>query len=436
MPSAYLVIVSYLAIVCSAFSVNAQGLTDVLTYHYDNSRTGWNDRETKLTPDKVKDGTFGLLFNVADLDEQIDAQPLILSNFPVNGHPKNVIIIATEYNTLYAIDGDTGAKIASRSLGVPIPKEAICGNASDHLGINSTPVINSQRDTLYVIAAVWSGSLNSLVYVLHAIDLTSIGDQQRPFADKVPPVTVTASAQLTDESTYQFQAQYSRQRPALLLLSHDRVPALLHDRVYAGFGTMCDMPAGASRGWLLGWDALAQSLAPLEPELTDRRPPPTVMGSGRLGAIWMSGYGPAADGDGDIFLATGNSIVNQFDPTPAVPPGPKTYLSDSVIRVSPDLKVLDYFIPSDPVNGQNVMDMHDRDLGSGGVLLLPDDDATRPLGLNWLSRLARRGKCISWTGLRLASLTPLASITCLTFRISESVFVALHISRARTALQE
>lgn len=366
---AYLAIVSSLAIICSSFAVTSEELKvpDILTYHYDNWRTGWNDKETGLTPGKVKDGTFGLLYNVANLDEQIDAQPLILSNFLVNGQSKNVMLIATEYNTLYAIDADTGAKIASRSLGAPVPKFALCGNGSDHLGINSTPVINNQRDTLYVIAAVWSGSLSSLDYVLHAVDLTSIGDQQHPFADKTQPVTVTASAKLTDGSIYQFQAQYSRQRSALLLS---------HDRVYAGFATMCDSHAEASRGWLLGWDA--KSLAPLEPELTDRRPTPDL--GGRLGAIWMSGYGPAVDENGDIFLATGNSIVNPFETSP-VPPSPTTYLSDSVIRFSPDLKVLDWFIPSDPVNGQNVMDMHDRDLGSGGVLLLPDDDATRPLGM-------------------------------------------------------
>ena len=139
MRSAYLLIVSYLAIICFPLSVAAeeQGLTNVLTYHYDNWRTGWNDKETTLTPDKVKDGTFGLLYSVADFDEQIDAQPLILSNFLVNGQPKNVIIIATEYNTLYAIDADTGAKIASRSLGRRCQKTLSAGMRLTILG--STP---------------------------------------------------------------------------------------------------------------------------------------------------------------------------------------------------------------------------------------------------------------------------------------------------------
>lgn len=363
-------VISSLIVIFPLLSVAAdeQKLTDVLTYHYDNSRTGWNNKETALTPAKVKGGTFGLLYNVADFDEQLDAQPLVLSNFLVNGARKNIIIVASEFDTLYALDSDTGAKLASRSFGAPVPKSAFCGNGSDHLGINSTPVINDARDTLYLIAAEWSGT--SFDYVLHAVDLTTVGDPQHPFADKVSPVKISASAQLTDGSTYHLQAEYSRQRPALLLS---------HSRVYAGFGSMCDQHADISRGWLLGWDA--RSLTPLEPKLTDLRPVSKV-GSGRLGAVWMSGFGPAADVDGDIFIATGNSNLPVPNETlPPVPVGPNTYLSDSVVRVTSDLNVSDWFTPSDPANGQHNMDQHDRDLGSGGVMLLPDDEATRALTL-------------------------------------------------------
>ena len=83
--------------------------------------------------------------------------------------------------------------------------------------------------------------------------------------------------------------------------------------------------------------------------------------------------------------------MNPFESSP-VPPGPTTYLSDSVIRFSPELKVLDWFTPSDSVNGQTEMDMHDRDLGSGGVMLLPDDDATRPLGIKLAVAAGKTGQ--------------------------------------------
>ena len=363
-------IISYLTcvLVQSSVAASEQKAADVLTYHYDNSRTGWNSNETTLTPANVKGGSFGILYNVADLDEQVDAQPLVLSNFLINGQPKNIIILATEYNTLYALDADTGKKIAIRSLGPPVPKGSFCGNGSDHLGVNSTPVINDARDTLYLIAAVWSGS--TVDYVLHAVDLTTIGDPQHPFVDKVAPVRISASAKLTDGSVYNFQPEHARQRSAILLT---------HDRVYAGFATMCDWHPESSRGWLLGWDA--RSLAPVQPELTDLRPVSKV-GSGRLGAIWMSGYGPAADADGNIFVVTGNSNLPLPNETlPPVPSGPDTYLSDSVVRLSPDLKIFDWFTPSDRANGQHIMDQKDRDLGSGGVMLFPDDNVTRALPL-------------------------------------------------------
>ena len=349
-----------------AASAEEQKSVDVLTYHYDDLRTGWNSEEKVLTPAVLKSGSFGLLFKSDIFDEQVDAQPLILSNFVIKGERKNIVIVVTEYNTIYALDADSGLLIAARSIAPAVPATEVCGNGSDHLGINSTPVINEARDTLYLVAAEWSG--NSFAYVLHAVDLTTIGDPKAPFADKVSPVKVAASASLSDGSTYAFQANHARQRAALLLSG---------GRVYAGFSTFCDQNADVSRGWLLAWDA--PSLAPLTPELIDRRPLSKV-GSGRLGAIWMSGYGPAADKTGNIFVATGNS--NLPLPNEALPPvtaGPATYLSDSVVKLNSDLQVSDWFTPSDPTYGQRKMDQHDNDLGSGGVMLFPEDEATKTL---------------------------------------------------------
>ncbi len=343
-----------------------QQSTDILTFHYNDLRTGWNSEETALTPIALKSGSFGLLFKSDIFDEQIDAQPLILSNFPVKGERKNVVIVVTEYNSIYALDADNGSVIATRSIAPAVPSTEVCGNASDHLGINSTPVIDEARDTLYLVAAEWSG--NSFDYALHAIDLATIGDPKVPFADKVSPVKVAASASLSDGSTYPFQANHARQRAALLLSG---------GHVYAGFSTFCDQNADVSRGWLLGWDAL--SLASLTPELTDRRPLSKV-GSGRMGAIWMSGYGPAADNAGNIFVATGNSNLPLPNETfPPMTVGPPTYLSDSVVKLSSDLQVSDWFTPSDLAYGQRKMDQHDNDLGSGGVMLFPEDEATKSL---------------------------------------------------------
>lgn len=336
--------------------------TDVLTHHYNNLRTGWNDTETSLTTQTLKDGSFGLLYDIDDFDEQIDAQPLIVSGLSVGGQRKEIVFVATENNSLYAIDAATGAKVASRSFGAPAPSSAICGNGSDHLGINSTPVINESRDILYLIAAVWTGS--DFDYVLFAVDLTRLDDPDptKRLPDKHTPVKVAATATLSDGSAYAFQSQHARQRSALLLSK---------DRVYAGFASMCDWQPDVSRGWLLGWDA--RTLAPIGAELTDHRPASAVK-SGRLGSIWMSGYGPAADADGDILVVTGNSVLppKKGDTLPQPPVSPNSYLSDSVVRVSDNLEVRDWFTPSDPTFGQTEMDQHDKDLGAGGIVLIPE----------------------------------------------------------------
>jgi hypothetical protein len=347
--------------------VSAQS-RDVLTYHYDNYRTGWNNSEPSLTPRTFKDSSFGLLYDKDYFDEQIDAQPLIVSGLPIGGQTKEVVFIATENNSLYAVDAATGAKIASRSFGAPAPSSALCGNGSDHLGINSTPVINEARDILYLIAAVWGGS--DFDYVLFAVDLRKLDDPDptKRLPDKYTPVKVAATATLSDGSAYAFQSQHARQRSALLLSK---------DRVYAGFASMCDWQPEVSRGWLLGWDA--HTLVPIGVELTDHRPTSAVQ-SGRLGSIWMSGYGPAAEADGDIFVVTGNSkLPKQGETLPQPPVGPNSYLSDSVVRLSDDLQVRDWFTPSDPHFGQTEMDKHDNDLGSGGVVLLPDGDGAAAL---------------------------------------------------------
>ena len=128
------------------------------------------------------------------------------------------------------------------------------------------------------------------VFALNLNDLT----------DKIAPVTVAASHTLSDGTTYNFNAQFQRQRAALLESS---------GIIYAGFASFCDFAADQSRGWLLGWQA--STLAPLAANrLTDTLP----TGSFFLSAIWMSGYGiAAAPNSGNLFFSTGNSGPGTYD---------------------------------------------------------------------------------------------------------------------------
>src|SRR5215467_14740687 len=88
-------------------AVNASTPQAVITYHNDNLRTGWNSNEQTLTPTNVK-STFALLHTVS-LDEQVDAQPLVVPNQSITAgaHPGTyeVVYVATENNSIYAMDG-------------------------------------------------------------------------------------------------------------------------------------------------------------------------------------------------------------------------------------------------------------------------------------------------------------------------------------------
>src|ERR1700689_3537135 len=83
---------------------------DVTTYHNDLSRTGQNLKETILTTSDVNSTGFGLLFTMG-VDSTVDAQPLYVSALTISGASHNVIYTATENDSVYAFDADTGAQL-------------------------------------------------------------------------------------------------------------------------------------------------------------------------------------------------------------------------------------------------------------------------------------------------------------------------------------
>src|SRR5271155_5676608 len=307
----------------SASALLASAQTSGTTYHYDNYRTGWNQSESVLTPANVASSAFGHLETVT-LDDQVDAQPLVVPGVMITAGSfkglHDVVYVATEGNTIYAIDTHTRTVLLSPNFGKPVSYPLGCGNNGPNVGINSTPVIDPESKTLYVI--IYTQDQSGPAYRLHALDLGSL-------ADKVTPQVISASHELNNGTTFHFNATYQRQRPALLLANGS---------IYAGFGSFCDSGANISRGWLLGWTA--GSLAPFPSNhLLDRQA--TAPNSFFLSAIWMSGYGPAADDAGNILFVTGNS-----DPSGTTYDG-ITDIQESVVKVSPTLTtVLDLFTPT------------------------------------------------------------------------------------------
>src|SRR6266567_2608418 len=84
---------------------NNDGNDPVLTYKYDNQHTGANTNEVLLNPNNVNKKSFAQLKSYP-VDAQIYAQPLYMPNVAVKGTTKNLVIVATENNSVYAFDAD------------------------------------------------------------------------------------------------------------------------------------------------------------------------------------------------------------------------------------------------------------------------------------------------------------------------------------------
>src|SRR5207245_9422417 len=162
-------------LLCILGTLIAAAQTNISTYHYDNARSGQNTKETILTPLNVNSTKFGKKFSVS-VDGQIYAQPLYMSNLTISGGTHNVVFVATEHDSLYAMDADTGIVYWHVSLlpaggSTVSSSELSCGHITPQVGITGTPVIDSSTHTIYVLTKAKVNS--TYVQYLHALDVIS-----------------------------------------------------------------------------------------------------------------------------------------------------------------------------------------------------------------------------------------------------------------------
>jgi hypothetical protein len=324
--------------------------TDVLTYHNDIARTGQNLTETTLTTANVNSTTFGKL-GFYSTDGLVDAEPLYVSKVAVpNNGTHNVLIIATEHDSLYAFDADSGATIwhiSTLKTGETTSDDRGCSQITPEIGVTSTPVIDRTQGpngVIYVVAMSKDGSGN-YHQRLHALDL-ALGTEL--FGGPVDvQATYPGTGDNSNGTNVVFDAGQYAERAALLLLN---------GVIYTGWTSHCDIRPYT--GWIMGYSesTLAQTSVL------------NVTPNGNQGSIWMSGAGLAADSSGNIYFLDANGDFDTTLNASGFPADGDYGNAFMKLSTSAGLAVADYFEMDNGLSESS----SDTDLGSGGTIVLPD----------------------------------------------------------------
>jgi chitodextrinase len=338
------------------------GITDlglVGTFHNDNSRDGANTQEFALTPANVNTSTFGKLFSCA-VDGAIYAQPLWVANLTINGAKHNVVIVATQHDSVYAFDADAspcltlwhaalldanhGGTAGETTVPSGTANGLVGGGSGDikpEVGVTGTPVIDPVASTLYVVSKSAVSNALPIFQRLHALNL--LDGTERAGSPSNIDATISVPGTADGSTTVKFNPQTQNQRGGL---------ALVNGIVYVTWASHEDV--GPYHGWVMGFNASVMGTVPATVLNT------TPNNVGIAGGIWMSGGAPAIDAGGSLYLSTGNG---SFDADSG-----GSNFGDSTLRLgtSGGLTVADWFTPAD----QSALDQADSDHGAGGATIL------------------------------------------------------------------
>jgi outer membrane protein assembly factor BamB len=294
------------ALACALAAPASGSVPSWTTYHRDAARSGVDpDSASPIGPSQAWQ---------MGLDGRIYGQPLVYGSR---------VYVATENDSVYALDSATGAVVWHRSVGIPVPARQLpCGNI-DPVGITSTPVIDPATNRIYAVADTWDATnQTSIQHELVGLNLADGSPVGSPVVVDPPGST----------------PRYQLQRAAL---------ALNAGKINIGFGGN-DGDCLPYNGWLVAAPETGGALLTFEAE--------SGPGHGG-GAIWGAGSGPAIDSSGDIWAATGNGFNS----------GPIFDFAESVLKLDANLNLVDHWAPSNFA----ALDHTDSDLGSSEPLLLP-----------------------------------------------------------------
>ena len=313
--------------------------TNYTTFHFDNARDGWNNKETRLNHATV---THISKYGDYALDGEVDAQPL---------YARGVVYVATENDSIYAVRPFRGV-IWSRNFGVPVNASVNgnCAATAPTIGIQSTPVIDERTGSMYFVS--YTMGSRKPVFTLHAISSATGADER----------SVDISSMAGDTA-----AQH--QRAGLLLWN---------GTVYIAFSGVCDHHVDTSYGRILAY--AATNLAFRGSFVTTQSP---ACGNFHLGTIWAMGFAPAADARGNIYVAIGNGCIDYSRTR-------NGGYGDTVLRLTPQLQLRStssaLFAPCTAIDDNR----HDQEMGAGGVVLEPETRFAVAGGKNGKTYVLRR----------------------------------------------
>lgn len=318
---------------------------DVPVVHNDLAQTGAVTTETALTPSNVTPAKFGRLGSWA-IDGVVFAQPLVVHGVLISGTSKDLLIVATMNNSVYAFDANSpGTTIwsnltfATPYANYPVQEGALYGA----LGCLSTPVADVTNSKLYVVC-----DTDTPNWVIRQLSLTTgstlisttITGQVIGTGDTGAPGTDGDAApgppDMTSGANVVFYPRFEFQRSSLTLANNN---------VYVTFGGLNDNRP--YHGWVIAYSTSTLTQTAIW----------CASPNGWGGAIWMSGGAPAVDGSGNLYASTGNGTT--YDGL--------TNFTNSVVKLSPSLTLSDWFEPSNNVS----IDAVDADVSSNRVILIP-----------------------------------------------------------------
>jgi hypothetical protein len=319
----------------------------------------------------IRTSNVGALYKKVSVpvDEKIEAQPLVIGSAATPKGNRSVVYVATHAGTVYAFDAqDPSSLVWDKPLRLVNHANRVIFTDDFALGILGTPAIDVESNAMYVVAQSCRHPICNpdpdceLERPPHCCEQSSgcptiyqtTNSQMKNCRDSVHTLfkidirdgritnQVEIAAPARDKKGPAFNSSLQLQRPGLLVANK---------KVYVAFGPQeCDY--GNSHGWLLAYDAASLRFC----SAFNTTP------GGRLGGIWQSGAGVAADTAGNVYVETGN--------------GPKgTNYGESILKFPASgggcsAASLAEPVPFTPGN-ETFLNKWDLDIGSSGPVVLP-----------------------------------------------------------------